>query len=298
VELAERLGGEIVNADSMQVYRHLDIGTAKPTPEQRARVPHHLFDVVDPDASYHAARYATEARAAVRRIQERGRVPLLVGGTGLYLRAFLEGLIDAGGADPELRRRLEREHAQAVEQGDPTRLHRRLAELDPAAARRIHAHDVRRTIRAFEVIEHTGRLASQVHAEHGRRRQHCGAVLTLVVDPGREALRGRIDARCHAMIERGLLQEVRGLYALGYGPELRPLQAIGYRHMHPVAEGRDTLVNAAAAMRRDTHQFARRQRTWLRSVAEAIWIDPAEQRAIVARAERFLAEEAERARGG
>ncbi len=287
IELAERFGGEIVNADSMQVYRYLDIGTSKPSAEQRARVPHHVFDVVSPDEVYSAGRYSREARAAAARIRASGRTPILVGGTGLYIRAFLEGLVEGGGADPELRARLEAEHASAVAEGDPARLHRRLADRDAGAAQRIHPNDLRRVIRALELCERAGGSASGIRERHGFRDRPYRS-LHLVLDPGRTALDHRIDARCRAMVEGGLLQEVRRLRQRGYGPELRPLRSIGYRHMAPVADGVDTLANALRAMQLDTRRFARRQRTWLRSVEGAVWLDPDDEQPPFEAIEQFL----------
>lgn len=291
IEIAERFDGEIVNADSMQVYRYMDIGTAKPTPAERARVPHHLFDIVDPDADYSAGRYATDARRVAADIHARGRVVVLVGGTGLYIRAFLEGLVSDGGADPELRERLEREQREAAAAGDPDRLHRRLAEWDPEAAERIHPNDLRRTVRALELCLQSGLSASGMRRAHGFEDRPY-RTLHLVIDPGREALADRIDRRCEKMIEGGLLQEVRRLREAGYGPELKAMQAIGYRHVNPVADGADTLAHALVEMKKDTRRFARRQRTWLRKVAGAVWMDPSDVEGILARVERFLREDA------
>ncbi len=288
VALSERFGGEIVNADSLQVYRYLDIGTAKPGRAERARVPHHVYDVVTPDAAYSAGRYLHEARAAAASIHARGRVVLLTGGTGLYVRAFLHGLVEeGGGADPELRRALERDHAGACAEGDPLRLHRRLAAADPDAAARIHPHDVRRIVRALEIGARAGRPASAVRAAQGGACPY--RVLHLALDPGVAELDARIDARCAQMIESGLLQECRELLELGYRPSLRPLQSIGYRHMWPVVDGSDTLANALVAMQRDTRRFARRQRTWLRGVPDARWHDPHDEAGIVKAVEELLA---------
>ncbi len=287
IEIALRFGGEIVNADSMQVYRHMDIGTAKPSREERARVPHHLFDIVDPDDDFSAGRFGQVAREVAGEIHERGGLVVLVGGTGLYIRAFLDGLVSDGGADPELRERLEGEHAQAVKLGDPGRLHRRLAKQDPSAAERIHPNDLRRTIRALEIAVRSGRTASDVRADHGFE-DRAYARLHLAIDPGRAILAERIDRRCQQMIEGGLLQEVRRLREAGYGPELRPMQAIGYRHINPVADGRDSLANALIAMQRDTRRFARRQRTWLRKVEEAVYMRPNEDKAIFKAVERLV----------
>ena len=287
IELCRRFGGEVINADSMQVYRFMDIGTAKPTLAERAQAPHHLFDIVTPDERYSAGQFGAQARAAAEAIHQRGRVVFLTGGTGLYIRAFLSGLISAGAADPELREALEREHAEGVAQGDPARLHRKLDLLDPAAARSIHPNDVRRLVRAIEIRESAGESASVLREQHGFGDRPY-ATLHLAIDPGKPALDVRIERRCQAMIDAGLLQEVRMLREMGYGPDLRPMKAIGYRHINPVADGSDTLASAVVAMQRDTVRFARRQRTWLRAVPEAVWMEPRDPDAIYRRVEEFL----------
>ncbi len=284
--LAERFDGEIVNADSMQVFRGLDIGTAKPTPAERARVPHHVFDVVAPDQPYDAERYARDAALALDAIHARGRPAFLVGGSGLYIRALLEGLTIGVGRDEGLRRRLEAEDAAARAAGDPEHLHRRLAAVDPNRAAELHPNDRVRIVRALEIEAHSGRAPSTLTC--GARPPTRWRVLMLAIDPGREALAARIDRRCQAMVESGLLQEVRRLRDEGYGPELPCMRAIGYRHMQPVVEGRDTLVNVLAEMQRDTRQFARRQRTWLRGIPAVEWLPPEPLEPIVDRVARFL----------
>ena len=291
LELAARCNAEIINADSMQVFRFMDIGTAKPSLEVRGRVPHHLFDIVNPDDEYSAGRYARDARAAAEKIHAAGKLVLLVGGTGLYIRAFLEGLVDTGGANAELRERLEAQHAKAVTAGDPLQLYRKLETLDPKAAARIHPNDLRRTIRALEIVDRCGREASSVRSEHGFHEKPY-TTLHLALDPGRELGNEHINQRCEQMIEAGLLQEVRRLREQGYGPGLRPMQAIGYRHINPVADGTDTLANALEAMQADTRRFARRQRTWLRKVQEAVWCHPREGEAIDDKVNRFVEENA------
>jgi tRNA dimethylallyltransferase len=287
IALAKRFGGEIVNADSMQVFRYMDIGTAKPSPEERLRVPHHLFDVADPDEDYSAGRYAKEARAAAAAIHARERVVILTGGTGLYIRAFLDGLIETGNVDRALRERLENEQRRAAEEGDPARLHRRLKEFDADAAERIHPNDVRRTVRALEILQQSGKTASSVRDAHGFGDRPF-RVLHLCIDPGREILTERIDRRAEAMIKGGLLREVRDLRERGYAPDLRPMQAIGYRHIQPVVDGADTLANALEAIKIDTRRFARRQRTWIRAIPDVHWHDPAEAEAVFARVGEFL----------
>ncbi|MFP6656407.1 MAG: tRNA (adenosine(37)-N6)-dimethylallyltransferase MiaA [Myxococcota bacterium] len=285
--LAQDFGGEIVNADSMQVFRYMDIGTAKPSLAERSLVPHHLFDVANPNEPYSAGRYAKEAREAAAMIHSREHPVFLTGGTGLYIRAFLDGLIDTGGVIPGLREQLEQEQAKAAEEGDPMLLHRRLAEQDPEAAAKIHPNDVRRTVRALEIQQQSGTLASRVREDHGFRDRPF-RVLHLAIDPGREILNQRIEARAEAMIEAGLLREVRDLRSRGYAADLRPMQAIGYRHIQPVVDGADTLANAVEAIKMDTRRFARRQRTWLRPMSDVVWFDPADSAGVGARVDRFL----------
>ena len=287
--LADRFDGEIVNADSMQVYRYMDIGTAKPSLEERSRCPHHLFDVATPDEVYSAGRHAEEARAIAQDIHQRGKRVLLTGGTGLYIRAFLHGLVATGAADPDLRADLEAEHEKAAEEGAPHRLHQRLASLDPKAAAGIHPNDVRRTIRALEIITQAGRSAWSVRQDHGFSASPFRS-LHLAIDPGREEVTARISLRCQQMIDGGLLQEVRALRDRGYGADLRSMQAIGYRHINPVVDGLDTLKSAAESMISDTRKFARRQRTWLRRVDDVVWLPPSEEEQIAKKIEDFLAD--------
>jgi len=287
IALARQFDGEIVNADSMQIYRGMDIGTSKPTAEEQAQAPHHLVDLVDPDISYSAGRYARDARAAAACVHGRGRLVVLAGGTGLYIRAFLEGLVGTGGADPELRAELEREHDRAVAAGDPLLLHARLAARDPESARTIHPKDLKRIVRALELAERGGAPASAQRRAHGFQERPY-RVLHLALDPGRETLGERIDAHCRRMLDAGLLQEVRGLLERGYGFGLRPMQSIGYRHMQAVVAGTETLAGALETMRRDTRRYARRQRTWLRGVPEANWVKPEPRAAIEAEVEKFL----------
>jgi len=289
LRLAQHFDGEIVNADSMQVYRGMDIGTAKPTRAERARVAHHLIDVVTPDVQYNAARFAAEGAEALAAIAARGRCPLVTGGTGLYIRALLEGLGGGVGADPQLRRELEEEHARAVEKGDGGRLHRQLARIDPESAGRLHPNDVRRIVRALEIHALTGEPASQRRSSGPPAPRY--RVLHLAVDPGREALAERISRRCEQMIEQGLLREVRRLREEGYGPELPSMQAIGYRHVQAVIDGADTLANVLERLKIDTRQFARRQRTWLRALPGVVWMHPNDWDAVRSVIDAFLADD-------
>ena len=288
IDLAKEFSGEIVNADSMQVYQYLNIGTAKPSPEQLAEVPHHLLSFVSPREIFNAGKYALRADEVVSQLESRGRVPILTGGTGLYIKAFLRGLIQSPGRDAEYRSALENEYRAGVARGDSEVLYRRLLQDDPDAAKSIHPNDLQRTVRALEVLHTTGvgfvKLRELQTPIHNRFR-----VLYLVVDPGREFLREKIKERCDTMIERGLLREVRDLRKKGFGPELSCMKSIGYRHMQSVIEGLDTISNVCDAMVRDTRQYARRQRTWFRGIPEAVWVSPMEKKTIVAHVKSFLA---------
>lgn len=278
LELARAHGGEIVSCDSLQVYRGLDVGSAKPTPAERRLVPHHLLDVADPGQDFSAAEYAQRARAAVRDVAARGRLPIVVGGTGLYLRALLLGLFEGPSRDLALRRRFE---ALAGRHGD-ARLHRLLRRVDPEAAARIPAPDRVRVVRALEVYFLTGRPLSGHHRAAPDALQGF-RILNLVLDPGAPALRPRVEARTREMFDGGLLEEVRGLLAAGLSPEARPLRAIGYRQAVAVLQGRLDRTEAEAATVTATLQYAKRQRTWFRHQLEGVWCTtPEEARAVVA----------------
>lgn len=279
LELARAHEGEIVSCDSLQVYRGLDVGSAKPLPAERRLVPHHLLDVADPGQDFSAAEYAQRARAAVRDVAARGRLPIVVGGTGLYLRALLLGLFEGPARDLALRRRLE---AMADRHGD-ARLHRLLRRVDPEAAARIPAPDRVRVVRALEVYFLTGRPLTGHHRAapdplRGFR------ILNLILDPGAPALRPRVEARTREMFDGGLIEEVRGLLAAGLSPQARPLRSIGYRQAVAVLQGRLDRTEAYAATVTATLQYAKRQRTWFRHQVEGIWCaTPADARAVVAR---------------
>jgi len=261
--LAERLNGEIVACDSQQVYLGMDIGTAKPTREERRRVPHHGLDLCHPDEPFHAARWAALARAACKSIAGRGRLPIVVGGTGLYYRALTAGLFDAPPPDPALRAR----HREIYEREGNEPLRTRLLQVDPEAASGIAPRDFVRTSRALEVYEQTGIAITTLRRQAPRPRDL--QPTTLVLDPSLEELRVRIEARVEAMLAAGFLDEVRALRAAGYGAGLKPMQALGYRQLAAVLDGTTTLADAASETARATQAYARRQRTWFKKEAAA-----------------------------
>jgi len=284
VDLALSLSGEIVNADSMQVYRGMDIGTAKPTADEQKSVPHHLLDVVDPDEAFNAALYRRKALPVIADICSRGKTCLVVGGTGLYIRALLRGLMEAPPSDPELRKELHREW----QRHGPGPLHERLRNIDPVAAASIHPNDRTRIIRAIEVASTSGRMFSDLTKTHGFRDLKLRA-LQICLHMERDLLYERINKRTQQMISMGLIEETRALLKNGYSPELKPMKAIGYRHIIRYLQGKWSLEEAIACLQRDTRRYAKRQLTWFRAEPDAIWIDPRAVDMVLDKIHRFLA---------
>jgi tRNA dimethylallyltransferase len=275
LEMALRLGTEIVNADSMQVYRHMDIGTAKPTPEQRALVPHHLLDIADPDEPFDAARYVDLAQPVIEALRDREKIPLVVGGTGLYLKILTRGICPGAPGDAAIKQRLILELA---EQGLP-KLHEELLRVDPDAGRRIHPHDRQRILRALEVYRLTGSPLSL------RQSQHCFSEqiyrsIKIFLYRERNVLYERINRRVLQMMDEGLLEEVRQLLARGYGPELKPMQSLGYKQAAACLGGALSRDSAVAETQRATRQYAKRQLTWFRGDSEFRWFHAEDRQGI------------------
>lgn len=267
VDLAERLGAEILSADSQAVYRHFDLGTAKPGAELLARAPHHLVSIVEPTESFSAARWVSLADAAIATASARGRPVLVVGGTGLYIRALLHGLTEAP-PDLGLRRALE-EQARTV---GPEAMHRRLAEVDPVAAGRLAVADVVRVVRALEIHASTGMRPSELRAAHGFGPARYPARLYFL-DPGREALEARIGERTRGMFERGLLDETERLVARGFR-DTAPMRSVGYRQALAALEGRLSAEQAERETFLETRRYAKRQRTWFRREPGTRFVEP------------------------
>ena len=265
LRVAEALGGEIVSADSRQVYRGMDIGTAKPTSAERTRVPHHLIDVADPRERYDVFRYQRDARAALAEIDARGRAVVVVGGTGLYVRALLDGLdLASVPTDPVLRARIETDAARDGAEA----LHSRLRELDPEAAARVDPRNVRRVVRYVEAALLTGGLTASW------RRDGAIAATRIGLTPPRETLIGAIEDRVRHMVDAGVLDETRVLLARGLDPSLPSLSGHGYVHWSRHLSGTITLDEAVALTVRDTRRYSRRQMTWFRRDSAIRWIDP------------------------
>jgi len=261
---------EILSADSAQVYRGMDLGTDKLLPAERQGIPHHLIDLVEPDQDFSAAQWAAAAREALARLAREHQPAILVGGTGFYLRALLRGLFPGPAADHALRARLEKE---ALLKGVPA-LHDRLREVDPISANRIHPNDLVRIVRALEVFELTGEPLSR-HFERQPRTSLAGfRVFRLGLEVPRPELYRRINQRVEIMLAKGLVEEVKGLRAKGYGPELKSQKIIGYRQVHGYLDGQHDLSRTKELIQRDSRHYARRQLTWMRGEPELRWLNP------------------------
>lgn len=269
IQLAKRIGGEIVSADSMQVYRYMNIGSAKIMPEEMEGVPHHLVDILDPREDFHIVRFQEMALEAMKGIYERGHIPMLVGGTGFYIQAVTRG-IDFTRADQMDDRRKELEYL--AEEYGAEYLHSLLSEKDPAAAASIHPHNIKRVIRALEFYEQNQKPISQHNLEE-RQKESPYALSYFVLNMPRELLYRRIDERVDRMMEEGLLQEVQMLLDMGVHRPMTSMQAIGYKEIADYLEGVYPLEEAVRVLKRDTRHFAKRQLTWFRREPDVIWVD-------------------------
>jgi tRNA dimethylallyltransferase len=285
--MAEEFGAEIISMDSMQIYRYMDIGTAKPSLAERRRVPHHLVDYVDPAEAYHVGRYVADARLAIAQVAAAGRLPMLVGGTGLYLRGLLEGIF----ASPAIPAPVREKVLLLLREKGPEFLHRTLAGIDPPSAARIHPHDSQRLSRALEIWEATG-IAWSRHLELQREAAARGdeaayQVLKIGLHCERGVLYERINRRVGIMVEQGLVGEVEALLARGYGRELNSMQSIGYRHMINYLDGVWPWEEALACLARDTRRYAKRQLTWFTRDKDINWFRPDEAGPVMALVDRF-----------
>jgi tRNA dimethylallyltransferase len=290
IPVAKAMGTEILTADSRQVYRGMDIGMDKPSPAERDDVPHRLIDLTEPDRPFSVGEYRRLAVQEIERLHREGRVPLVAGGTGLYIRALVRGLWEGPGADWEYRRRLIDE---ASEKGKDV-LHRHLAEVDPELAKRLHPRDQAKVIRALEIHHLLGRSLSDVHRHHGFHEQPYAALLIGLIRP-RTSLYRAIDARVDEQLRKGLLEETRRLLKQGYGRDLGSMKGLGYRQMGSYVASECSFEEAVRRLKRDTRRFAKRQMTWFRKEPGIVWLsvedqEPAEQTAkrVLVLIERFL----------
>ena len=287
-ELAERLAvrfdGEIVNADSLQVYRGLDIGTAKPSPEALNRIRHHLFNIVDPDEDFTAASYCRLGRETVLDISRRGKTPVVAGGTGLYIKALISGLVEAPGADFFARS----EYNKTADRFGNSELFEELRKVDPETASRIHPNNRVRIIRALEVFRQTGKSLSVFQDEHGFMLKWCNS-LKIGINVERSELYRRINARVDLMVAAGLVEEVESLLSMGYSPALKSLSSIGYWEICDFLAGNGTFPEAVELIKQNSRRYAKRQLTWFKNDPEMIWFEsPLIFESVFARVAEFL----------
>jgi tRNA dimethylallyltransferase len=283
IETARHFGGEIISADSMQIYRHMDIGTAKPSSKERRMIFHHLIDIVDPDEPFDAAKFAREAGKIIAHLDNEKKTAFVAGGTGLYIKALVHGLFEGKPSNPAIRSRLKLELARS----GPDFLYTKLAAVDPASAQKHHPNDTHRVIRALEVFEISGKPMSAWQKDHGfSDRPYQALKIGLTMD--REKLYRRIDTRVDAMIEAGLQDEVATLLEKGYPNRLKSMQSIGYRHMADHVEGRLPFDEAVRTLKRDTRRYAKRQFTWFKKDPSIIWINPDNIAVIIEQVRLFL----------
>lgn len=283
IEVAKANNGEIIGADSMQIYRYMDIGTAKPTPEEQGQVTHHMIDVADPDDHFDAAQYTELAREKILQLHHDRIISFVVGGTGLYIKALIHGLFEAQPINSEIRKRL---NAEVAEKGNEF-LHHRLKNQDPETAERLHPNDTYRIIRALETIEATGKRISEYHQNH-QFIETPFTVLKIGLNMDRKKLYKRINTRVDMMIAAGFVDEVRKLLDLGYTAALKSMQSIGYRHMVDYIEGRLSWKDCLRTLKRDHRRYAKRQLTWFGADTEIVWKEPKQMKEIMNVVGKFL----------
>jgi tRNA dimethylallyltransferase len=269
--LAKKMRGEIISADSRQIYRDLDIGTAKPTREELTQAVHHFIDVFNPDQEYNAGEYGPQARATIQNLLKEGKQPILVGGSGLYVRAVIDGFFDGPGKNSEVREQLERE-AKTL---GPENLYMRLSKIDPVSAARMDATKVRRVIRALEVYLLTGRPMSDLHSTQEKRIPFKTVQFGLAWD--RKDLYRRIERRVDEMMENGLLDEVQRLIKKGYSREVNALNTVGYKEAFDFLEGKSSKEEMVRLIKQNTRHFAKRQLTWFRADKRITWMEVREE---------------------
>jgi len=283
IRIATEIEGQIISADSMQIYRFMDIGTAKPTPLEQQKVKHHMIDIVDPDKSFDAAQYTALARKTTVELHSNQIVPYVVGGTGLYIKALLHGLYPSEPLDAGIRIRLKEEATTIGSEA----LHRRLIRVDPETACKIHPNDTYRIIRALEIFEATGEPISGYQHKH----RFCDTpfkLLKIGLRMPRATLYERINRRVDAMIDAGFVDEVRNLFDMGYKADLKSMQAIGYRHMAAFIQGHQPWNETVRTLKRDTRRYAKRQLTWFGADAGIIWTEPFNMRNLGSKINKFL----------
>jgi tRNA dimethylallyltransferase len=283
IDLARIFNGEIISADSRQIYRYMNIGTAKPEPKQLAEIPHYMVDCIDPDQHFDARQFAWMAHKIILKLSRKKQLPFIVGGTGLYIKALLNGLFEDNYSDSSVRGRLKKE----ADTGGKKILYEKLKKIDPETANKLHPNDTYRIVRALEVFEISGKPISKWHQEHQfSDTRYFVFKVGLYLD--REILYKQIDRRVDIMISAGLIEEVQAIIKRGYSPDLKSMKAIGYSHIIDYLMGDCSLEEAVKNLKRDTRRYSKRQMTWFRADPEINWIKPSEINTIIPLMNKFL----------
>jgi len=284
--IADQFGCEIISMDSVQVYRHLDIGSAKPTPRELKRVSHHLIDIVNPDEQYNAARFVRDCLQAIEQICAQGKIPLLTGGTGLYLSSLLNGLFETVHVSDEIKKALKKD----LDKRGLADLYQELQRIDPVTAQRLHPNDQQRILRGLEIYRATGvPWSTHLHKQQQQPKPaHFTRLYTIGLECERSLLYERINQRTEQMLAQGLIDEVTGLRNMGYGPELSSMQTIGYRHVNQYLDNACDLQTMKHELARDTRRYAKRQMTWFKRQANLNWHERNDKNRIINDIERFL----------
>ena len=288
LQIAEEFNAEIIGVDSMQIYKYMDIGTAKPSHAERGRVPHHLIDFIDPADDYNVSRFIQDAEEVIKGIRQRGKNVLMTGGTGLYFKSFFEGMFDMPEIDKEIRQSL----LERIENEGNKQLYKELAEYDPDTAARIHENDTYRLLRALEIYLGTGQTWTEFLLQ---QKESKAAEKEIKYDPikiclnlDRDQLYARINKRVDVMVEQGLLDEVKKLLGMGYGSNLKSMQSLGYRHIVQFLQEKWSWQDCLLYLARDTRRYAKRQLTWFRKDDEMVWVSPGETESIMSRIENHF----------
>lgn len=286
IQIASTFNCEVISMDSMQVYRYMDIGTAKVTDEEKSGIPHHLIDIRNPNEQYDAASFVQDTLNLIKSIKKRGAIPFITGGTGLYLKALIQGLFPEPVIDQTVREKLKRQ----LEKEGREVLHQKLLRVDPASAKRIHINDSQRLVRALEIYESSGTPWSVLltHQHQKTIKRHFSNMLQIGLYREREALYKRINQRSKMMFDNGLVEEVRQLRNMGYDDELPSMQSIGYRHANKILDNNGTLESTISDLARDTRHYAKRQLTWFRSNKDIVWCDAGENSTINGKVRSFF----------
>ena len=289
IKLAKGVCGEIINADSMQVYKYMNIGTAKPTPSEQKLVPHYMLDIINPDELFDVAMFVKKAEPVISKLYSQNKIPFIVGGTGLYIKALLYGLSPPGPANPKLMKCLKNE----AEKYGSNFLHEKLSRFDKDAAEKIHPNDTFRLVRAIITFEMTGKTISEYHKEHMFSEKRYN-VLKIGLNMDRNKLYQRINTRVDMMLDAGLLNEVKMLLDMGYSETLNSMKSIGYRHVNDYIQNRFSWDETVRLMKRDTRRYAKRQLTWFGADQDILWVNPDSISLVEKKIEEFLLKE----RGG